>query len=237
MIVQSTDEPIEIDYNALATLKYIAAEGALTGEIKTSGADLAAALDISEQTANRRLKKLWDLGLIYRQAVSDGQFVFVRKEGEQLLENEYEEYRALFEEDRTVDLSGTVVTGLGKGAEFITLSGYQEQFEDRLGYIPFPGTLNVELDRASVRTRDRLRDLEPTVISGWQGEDTSYGPVYAYEGSLELPEEVSYRPVHVVVPERTDHGDDQLEVVAPDKLKEELPLANGDRVTVKVFRT
>ena len=41
-------------------------------------------------------------------------------------------------------------------------------------------------------------------------------------------------PTHVIVPERTHHDEDQLELIAPVKLRGELDLADGDEVRVHV---
>jgi riboflavin kinase len=39
---------------------------------------------------------------------------------------------------------------------------------------------------------------------------------------------------HVITPERTHHGDDHLEVIAPVRLRDDLELEDGDEVTVDV---
>lgn len=235
MLIQSADESIEVQYDELATLKQLAARGAMNREIKVSSSELGEQLGVSTQTANRRLLNLWDAGLIYRQSVNDGQYLFIRKSGENALWNEYLEYRDLFEDQQDVELAGVVVEGMGKGRHFVTMSGYSRQFEEKLGYEPFPGTLNVELSPGSVRTRGHLEEIDPIRIEGWQDGDTSYGPVYCYPAKLET-EERTYRPVHLIVPERTDHKEDKIELVAPDELRETLEIDSGNEVTVHVDR-
>ncbi len=235
MLIQSADESVELQYDELGTLKQLAQNGALKRELKISSGELAGQLGVSTQTANRRLQNLWDAGAIYRQSVSDGQYVFIRPEGEEILWNEFEQYRDIFRGSLDLELTGTVVDGMGEGKHFVTLSGYSEQFDEKLGYEPFPGTFNVDLAPASTRTRSQLRDLDPIRIDGWSDDGTTYGPVYCYPATVESNDHV-YKPAHLIVPERTDHDDDSVEVVAPENLRERLDVDSGAQVTINVNR-
>ena len=40
-------------------------------------------------------------------------------------------------------INGEVTTGLGKAAFFLSQEFYTKEFEKNLGFIPYPGTLNV----------------------------------------------------------------------------------------------
>jgi len=222
-----------VGHDALATLRAIALDGGFAGETKLSCSGLADALDVSNQTASRRLRALEDAGMIERDTVSDGQWVRVTEGGEHALREEYETYRRVFEEPATIDLAGSVTSGMGEGRHYISLPGYMEQFEDRLGYAPFAGTLNLDLDAESVRARAGLAAFDPITIEGWEGEDRTYGPAFCYPAAVET-DGTTYEPAHVITPERTHHDEDQLEVVAPEKLRDELGLADGDRLVVHV---
>lgn len=223
----------EVDSAGLMTLKHLALVGALDGEAKISCADLAERLDASTQTASRRLQNLDAAGLVTRETVSDGQWIELTDAGEQHLQAEYESYRRIFEREESVALSGTVTSGMGEGRHYITLDGYMEQFRERLGYEPYPGTLNVDLTAESVRERPRLDALEPVTIEGWESEDRTYGPAYCYPATLEVVG-ATYDRAHVIAPERTHHGDDHLELIAPDELREALDLTDGTEVTISV---
>ncbi|MFB6074267.1 MAG: DUF120 domain-containing protein [Haloarculaceae archaeon] len=222
-----------VGYDELATLKLLALSGAIDGEVKVSCADLAERLDASTQTASRRLQRLEEAGLVERDIVSDGQLVAATAAGEQALQREYADYRRIFERDAGVDLTGLLTSGMGEGRHYITLPGYMEQFVEKLGYEPFAGTLNVDLTEESIRKRARLSTFEPVTIEGWEDEERTYGPAYCYPASV-VAGDGEYRPAHVIAPERTHHGDDHLEVIAPEKLRDVLGLADGDEVTVNV---
>ena len=230
----SATRPRAVGYDELAALKLLALDGGLEGEVKVSCSALAERLDASNQTASRRLQGLDDAGLVERQMVSDGQWVSITEDGEWALKREYEDYRRIFETPAGVDLTGTVTSGMGEGRHYISLPGYMAQFEDRLGYEPFLGTLNVELTDESVRARSAMEALDPVPIDGWEDDDRTYGPAVCYPAVVETQDGAVYEGAHTIAPERTHHDEDQLEVIAPIKLRDELGLEDGDHVTVHV---
>jgi riboflavin kinase len=221
-----------VGHDELAVLKLLALDGALAGEVKTSCRDLADRLDASNQTASRRLRRLESAGYLQRETVSDGQWIAVTESGERALRSEYEDYRRVFEDGVGVELTGNVTTGMGEGRHYITLEGYMEQFVEKLGYEPFPGTLNVDLTEASIRRRSALSSQEAVHIDGWEDEERTYGPAYCYPATVAAGD-ASYEGAHVIVPERTHHDEDQVELIAPDKLRDELDLDDEGRVHVR----
>ena len=223
--------PSTVGNDELAVLRLLALDGGLDGEIKISCAALASRLDASNQTASRRLQHLEDAGLLERETVADGQWIVVTADGERALRAEYEAYRKLFEAPSEVRLAGLVTGGMGEGRHYITLSGYMEQFESRLGYAPYPGTLNVSLDDESVRRRSAVEAFEPIPIDGWEDDERTYGPAVCYPARIEAGGE-SYDGAHTIAPERTHHDEDQLEVIAPERLRDALDLDDDDQVTV-----
>ncbi|NHN60867.1 MULTISPECIES: DUF120 domain-containing protein [Halorussus] len=230
----SATRPRAVGYDELAALKLLALDGGLDGEVKVSCSGLADRLDASNQTASRRLQQLDEAGLVEREMVSDGQWVSVTEDGEWSLKREYEDYRRIFETPAGIDLTGVVTSGMGEGRHYISLPGYMEQFEDRLGYEPFLGTLNVELSDESVRARSAMEALDPVHIDGWEDDDRTYGPAVCYPAVVETRDGEVFERAHTIAPERTHHDEDQLEVIAPVKLREELGLEDGDHVTVHV---
>ncbi len=223
-----------IGHDELAVLKLLALEGGLEGDVKLSCSALADRLEASNQTASRRLQRLESASLLERDTVSDGQWVAITDAGERTLQAEYEQYRRIFETDAAVSLEGTITGGMGEGRHYISLPGYKRQFEDRLGYEPFPGTLNVALTEESVRRRSAVASLEPITIDGWEDDERTYGPAVCYPATIETADGDRYEDAHTIAPERTHHDEDQLEVIAPVKLREELALTDDEHVTVTV---
>jgi len=222
-----------VGYDELRTLKVLALAGALDGESKVSCSGLAGKLDMSNQTASRRLQDLEDADLLEREIVGDGQWVSITRDGESLLQREYAHYQRIFEAQIGVTLTGTLTSGMNEGGHYITLPGYMRQFEQKLGYEPFAGTLNVELDAESVRARARMDALDPIEIEGWEDDERTYGPAFCYPTTIEFPAG-TYERAHVIAPERTHHDDDQLELIAPAKLRERFDADDGDLLTIHV---
>ncbi|WP_299335743.1 DUF120 domain-containing protein [Haloplanus sp.] len=221
--------------DGLAALKQVALDGGLSGRTKISCAGLGERLDTSAQTASRRLQQLDDTGLLDREVLSDGQRVALTDDGAAALRREYADYRRLFEENTTLTLHGTVTSGMGEGRHYISLSGYMTQFRERLGYEPFPGTLNVDLTAESVRARGELGALkaDATPIDGWEDDDRTFGPATCYAARAEAGD-ATYGGAHVIVPERTHHDATQLELIAPVELRDTLGIDDGDALTVRL---
>ncbi|WP_255193335.1 CTP-dependent riboflavin kinase [Natronobeatus ordinarius] len=230
----STTATSAVGQAELAVLKLLAIEGGLSGDLKISCSALADQLDASNQTASRRLQRLESATLLERDTVSDGQWVAITDAGERALRAEYEDYRRIFEDGSEIELEGTVTGGMGEGRHYISLPGYNRQFEDRLGYEPYPGTLNVDLLEESVRRRSAVSSLEPVPIDGWEDDERTYGPAVCYPATLETADGECYEGAHTIEPERTHHDDDKLEVIAPAKLRDELDLSDDDHLTIYV---
>jgi riboflavin kinase len=231
-MTDATGAEPDVDAAALAALKHVGLAGGLS-ETKVSCAALGDRLGASTQTASRRLQTLEAAGYVERDVVSDGQWVRVTDAGEAALRGEYADYRRLFEADTELTLRGTVTGGMGEGRHYITLSGYAEQFRERLGYEPFPGTLNVNLTEESVRRRGEMAGIDAVPIDAWESDERTYGAATCYGVALVADGE-RYETVHAIVPDRTHHDDDQLELIAPDRLRDALELADGDEVAVEV---
>ena len=228
-----TNATTAVGHDEVAALKTVALRGGLGEPVKVSCATLGDRLGASSQTASRRLQRLESAGLLDRDVVGDGQWVTVTGAGERRLRGEYADYRRLFEGEEGLTMSGTVTSGMGEGRHYIQLSGYHEQFVERLGYEPFPGTLNVSLSEAAVRARAGLDSVEGVPIDGWEDDERTFGPATCYAAELRADGGAA-EPTHVIVPERTHHDEDQLELIAPVKLRGELDLADGDEVRVHV---
>jgi riboflavin kinase len=224
-----------VGYDELAALKFVALEGGRSGQAKISCSGLAERLETSSQTASRRLQRLESAGYLDRDVVADGQWVTLTESGAAALHREYAHYRRIFDgtDLSTVELEGTVTSGMGEGRHYISLSGYMEQFADRLGYEPFPGTLNVDLDEESVRARSEMSSLSGVPIDGWEDEDRTFGPATCYAATVTAGDAVDDE-THIIVPERTHHDETKLEIIAPVKLREALGLDDGDTVSVRV---
>jgi len=126
---------------------------------------------------------------------------------------------------------GKVTTGLGKGKEFVTLDGYVDQFRSDLGYIPYPGTMNLDVDDFH---RQRLEDLDALRIEQWNDDGTTYGAVDCYPVTLQNLPNLNGVPIHVIVPRRTEHDSSVLELISPANLRETLDVSDGSAIAGQV---
>lgn len=221
--IKTTDE--------VAVLRRVAIEGGLTGVYKTSCRALGDAVGVSTQTMSRRLQRLDEAGLIERTTIPDGQRITITEAGQQRLREEYARYQRIFEAAGAVELIGTVTSGMGEGAHYISQDGYREQFIDKLGYEPYPGTLNVELTEESVQTRKLIDHDTGVQIEGFETDERTYGAAICYPSVIEYDQE-RYEETHVIEPVRTHHDASQLELIAPVRLRERFGMTDGETVRV-----
>lgn len=222
------------EHDEIAVLRLLALEGALNGDAKVSCSRLAEVLDVSTQTASRRLQGLDDATLIERDHVPDGQWVQITADGRRLLRSEFETYKRIFEGVDTVQLRGYVTAGMGEGRHYIPLEGYRIQFVEQLGYEPYPGTLNVTLTEESIRNRTRLTAMSTIAIDGWEDDDRTYGPADCYPATIHTVDEEAYTEAHAIIPKRTHHDEENLEIIAPDRLRDALHLSDDDAIDIEL---
>lgn len=126
-------------------------------------------------------------------------------------------------------IEGTVTSGFGRGKEFITIEGYTRQFRERLGYEPYPGTLNLEVSQSDGYC---LRHVDPICIDGWEEGESSFGAVYCYPAST--PSYENTLQLHAITPKRTDHDESTIELISDINLRNTLGLSDGDVLEIRL---
>jgi riboflavin kinase len=116
-------------------------------------------------------------------------------------------------------MRGKIASVLGQGQYFISREGYSRQFLEHLGFVPFPGTLNVFLEEPFPAEQPAIR------IEGFVEEGKSFGECKCYRIKLNGIEAA------VVRPEKSRYPPELIEIVAPVKLRA-LGLEDGDPVEV-----
>ncbi|MDI9394607.1 MAG: winged helix-turn-helix domain-containing protein/riboflavin kinase [Euryarchaeota archaeon] len=214
----------EIEY-----LKKLALIGALNKTVKVSSSEFRKHTGDSSKTTARKLKQLEQGLLIDREIVPGGQLIKMTEKGIEILKNEYVEYSRIFSsEPDNLELEGNVVKGLGEGQYYVNIPGYRKQFEDKLHFVPFPGTLNVQLSERSSALRNRLQEMPSVHIDGFNDGERTFG------GGICYPVRVGDIEAAVVVPDRTHYPTDLIEIIAPVKLRDALKLKDGDRIVTQL---
>ena len=210
-------------------LKKLALMGAHIKPLEISSVEFASHMDTSPQTAARKLKGLEDQMMITRQILRDGQLVSITRNGLAVLQKEFNDYQAIFSDiGHKKFLAGKVITGLGEGQYYISLEGYRTQFIEKLGFIPYPGTLNLKLDPPSIEIRKGI--IQGINISGFTTQNRTFGRGSCFNVMIE-----DVRGA-VIVPERTHYPEDIIEIIAPLNLREYLKVRDGSTVQVEVIK-
>lgn len=192
-----------------------------------ASADFARLMGVSQQTGSRRLIELAQAGLIERELGMRRQRIRITEEGRDLLHTEHMLYRRLFEGATEFTVRGRVATGLGEGRYYLSRPGYDKQFSRALGWRPYPGTLNLEVDTADANKLKALRRAPQHVIAGFEAEGRTFGGVVC------SPADIAGEECAAILPNRT-HYTSTLEIIAPVRLRDALPCRDGDELTVNV---
>ena len=186
-------------------------------------------MGISQPTAARKLAALQKRGLITRELGPKGQRVRLTPAGLATLRSVHKELDAILgEKPRALELVGQIVSGVGEGSYYVGQEGYRQQFKRELGFDPYPGTLDLKLDRASLELRATLFELPGRQIESFSTPERTFGPAKC------LPAKLRGTKVTVILPSRS-HYSDIIELIAPKNLRKSLKLADGDVVKVEVM--
>jgi len=217
----------------LFTLYKLAELGACSRTVKVSTEYLAEKMGTSQQTASRHLIELEKRDQIKRTITQEGCLIKITDSGIAELKKLYSNLRLIFEAayPPSVTLEGVLFTGLGEGAYYVTKEGYRKQFMEKLGFDPYPGTLNLKLTTEyDVKTRSELEAYPAIEIQGFKNESRTFGPVKCY------PAIINNKLKGAVVYAMRSHYDASvLEVVAPVFLRGRLKLKDGNKVKVEVL--
>jgi len=221
----------ELKPSLLITLYKLIEVGAYPDEVIFTTTELAKLLKGSQQTASRHLIELERRGLIRRVKLGRRESIKITLTGVKHLDNMFLTLRRAFELKKTETVfEGTVFSGLGEGAYYISQPGYKQQFATKLGFDPYPGTLNVrvrEEDQAEVR----MLEASPFIlVEGFTDGGRSFGPAKCFHGKIADKVEIAF-----IFPVRTHYSGDVVEIISSKYLRDTLRLKDGDVVKVRAF--
>jgi riboflavin kinase len=225
----------EIKLQHILTIVELLSKGARHNFVEITTTELGKHIGRSQQAASKHLLELENSG--YLERVKRGQkfAVKITDKGYNEIQNLYSAFRTALESSpATINFEGNVVSGMGEGAYYMSLEGYRKQFKEKLGYVPFPGTLNVRLvDQLFMNARRELGMHPPSVfIEGFSDGTRTYGWVKCYRATINGNNTV--KEAAVLVLERTHYDDAMLEVIAPVPIKKTAGIKNGERIKVQV---
>ncbi len=223
----------DIKLQHILTIVELLSKGARHNFVEVTTAELGKSISRSQQAASKHLLELENSGYIERIRRGQKFAVRVTDKGHTEIQNLFSSLHAALEPSpAAIDFEGSVVSGMGEGAYYMSLEGYRRQFKDKLGYEPYPGTLNVRLvDQLYMNARRELGRHPSIFVDGFSDSTRTYGWVKCYRAIIN---DGAVDNAAVLVLERTHYDDSMLEVIAPVSIKQAAGIKNGDRIKVQV---
>ena len=124
---------------------------------------------------------------------------------------------------------GNIFSGRGEGKYYVSQPGYLESFRAKLGFEPFHGTLNVKIKSNYVDHLELIRGSWPIIIEGFKSEERPFDAVLCY------PLRIVGLDAKVVgiMPRRTHHPTNVLELISKLNLRETLNLKDEDEIVIE----
>jgi CTP-dependent riboflavin kinase len=125
--------------------------------------------------------------------------------------------------DDKLTVTGKIVSGANKGAFFTQLDWVQNQCQEKLGFKPYPGTLNLEIEEEKIPHIEALFkrsgiELVPPDSDFCSGHVCPVS-IMGVTGAILVPAE----DVRI-------HGKNIIELIAPTSLKDAMDVGDGDEV-------
>ena len=116
-------------------------------------------------------------------------------------------------------ITGTIVNGIGKGAWFVPQ--YKEKIRSVLGFTPFPGTLNILLDKKNYIAYKKNKQNQKMITAEKTLGAISLMPI--------IIEHITKSAI--VIPEKTTHPEEIIEIIADKNIKDHLHKKEKDEFT------
>ncbi|UCG36222.1 MAG: CTP-dependent riboflavin kinase [Candidatus Bathyarchaeota archaeon] len=207
--------------------------GAFHRTVKVSTQYLAEKMGVSQQTASRQLIELEKLSWIQRNVTAEGCLIRLSDSGKAQLKTLYSRLKIIVEARHPISMTfeGVVFSGLGEGAYYVKQDGYRKQFMEKLGFDPFPGTLNIRLTSDyDMKVREELESYPAIEIEGFKNESRTFGAVKCYPILLNNKAKGA-----LIFALRTHYDSAVLEIIAPQFLRNQLRIRDKQKVKIEVF--
>jgi riboflavin kinase len=107
----------------------------------------------------------------------------------------------------------------------MSLKPYLGQFKEKLGIEAYKGTLNLRVEYPDflsfVNTQKRI------LIPGFTAKDRSFGNLVAYKVKVDGISSA------IIIPERTSHDNDVIEIISKAYFRKKLNLKDGQKVKIE----
>ena len=221
----------ELKIQHLLTLSYLLSKGAKYNFVTITTSSLGKNIHKSQQAASKHLLELEQNNFITRIISGRNLSVKITSKGfSEMVKLSSILQKSLDSSPSSVDLKGTLVSGMGEGAYYMGLKGYTKQFISKIGYVPFPGTLNVRLDKKiHQESIKQFETLDGIKIKSFSDGKRTYGWVKCFPAKLN-----NSINCQLIILERTHHDDSVIELISKTCLRKNAKLKDGSKVSIKI---
>jgi riboflavin kinase, archaea type len=124
-----------------------------------------------------------------------------------------------------MEITGIIISGMGKGTYFMSQDFYIRQFQDKIRLTPFGGTLNIKIDSNAIKNIMNIPENKFGIIQG----EGKFGDVKYIKAILN--DDVNGA---LVFPAKTEHTEDVLEFISDKNLRKHFKLEDGDEIHLKI---
>ena len=215
----------------IITLAELLSKGARYNFVQITTSSLGKSIKKSQQAASKHILELEDGGFIERVMTGRQLSVKITQRGySELVKLHSILGSSLGSSPSYLELNGSVISGLGEGAYYMSLNGYTKQFKTKIGYVPFPGTLNIKLNHLqAAQIIQQLDDLDNVVIDPFSDGKRTYGWVKCFHVTLN-----NSIKCELIRLERTHHDNSVIELISKNNLRKTAGLKTNSRVTVRI---
>ena len=202
-----------------------AEKSGFSGQLDSSTVQLSRELNSSQQTISRNLKELEEHGFISRAVSPAGIRLSITDSGRKELRRALIKLQHVFEEKKPKQIKGTVKSGLGEGTYYTSLPAYQKQFEEKLGWAVFSGTLNFSTERDALD--EFIHGLKMIYVEGFKTKQRTFGGIKCFKVKINDAVEGA-----LILPDRSNIPRDEAELIARVSLRKKLSLENGSEIRI-----
>ncbi len=221
----------ELKIQHLLTLSYLLSKGSKYNYVAITTFALGKNIKKSQQSASKHLLELEQNHFIER--IISGRNISVKitsKGFSEIVKLSSILQKSLNSSPSHVDLKGLLVSGMGEGAYYMGLKGYTKQFKSKIGYVPFPGTLNVRLDKKIHQEAiKQFETLDGVKIKSFSDGKRTYGWAKCFPAKLN-----NSINCQLIMLERTHHDDSIIELISKSCIRKTGKLKDGSKVSIKI---
>jgi len=221
----------ELKIQHLLTLSYLLSKGAKYNYLTITTSSLGKNIHKSQQAASKHLLELEQNKFITRIINGRNLSVKITSKGfSEMVKLSSILQKSLDSSPSHIYLTGTLVSGMGEGAYYMGLKGYTKQFKSKIGYVPFPGTLNIRLDKKiHQESIKQFETLDGVKLDGFSDGKRTYGWVKCF--SAKLNNSIN---CELIILERTHHDDSIIELISKTCLRKNTKLKDDSEVSIKI---